>query len=158
MLFSCSTTRRGARNYYVQSTQALREWGDRNFLAYAVRRLAQLEWYYAEYEEADQLCRESLVINQELGDVRGIVASLSAYGGIATARGDLTRASQLFGAVDTYLESMKIRLVYMDRLERERNLSILRGRSEQAVLAQAWQQGTLMSIEQAIKFALQEQP
>jgi non-specific serine/threonine protein kinase len=148
----------GARNYYVQSTQALREWGDRNFLAYAVRRLAQLEWYYAEFEKAAQLCRESLVINQELGDVRGIVASLSAYAGIATAQGDLARASQLFGAVDTYLESMKIRLVYMDQLERERNLSILRGHPDTPALARAWEQGTLMGIEQAINFALQESP
>jgi tetratricopeptide (TPR) repeat protein len=148
----------GARNYYVQSTQALREWGDVNFLAYSVRRLAQLEWYYGEFEKAARLCRESLEINQELGDVRGIVASLSAYAGIATARGDLTRASKLFGAVETVLESMKIRLVYMDRLELERNLSILRGHSDQAAINLAWEQGTLMTIEQAIEFAMQENP
>jgi hypothetical protein len=58
--------------------------------------------------------------------------------------------------VETVLESMKIRLVYMDRLERERNLSILRGHSDQAALNLAWERGTLMSIEQAIEFALQE--
>jgi predicted ATPase/DNA-binding SARP family transcriptional activator len=143
-----------ARKYYEQSTQALRELEDRNFLAYAVRRLAQLYWYCGEYERATHLCRESLVINQELGDVRGIIACLSAYGGIAIARGDLTRAAKLFGAVETFLNSLYIRLVYMDRLERERNLSILYDQLVLASLDQAWKEGTSMSLEQAVEFAL----
>jgi predicted ATPase/DNA-binding SARP family transcriptional activator len=142
------------RKYYEQSTQALRELDDRNFLAYAVRRLAQLYWYCGEYERATHLCRESLVINQDLGDVRGIIACLSAYAGIATARGELTRAAKLFGAVETLLNSMHIRLVYMDRLERERNLSILYDQLVPASLEQAWKEGTSMSLEQAVEFVL----
>jgi predicted ATPase/DNA-binding SARP family transcriptional activator len=144
-----------ARKYYEQSTQALRGLGDRNFLAYAVRRLAQLYWYCGEYDKATLLCRESLLLNQELGDFRGVVACLAAYGGIATARGDMIRAARLFGAVETLLNSMHIRLVYMDRLERERNLSILYGQADTLVLDQAWKEGALLSVEQAVAFALQ---
>jgi tetratricopeptide (TPR) repeat protein len=146
----------GARSHYEQSIQALRKLEDRNFLAYAVRRLAQLTWYCGEFEKASQLCRESLRINQELGDVRGVIASLSAFGGIATARGNLVRAAQLFGAVETLLKSGNIRLVYMDRMERERNLSGLRSQLDPVALDLAWKMGAAMSLEQAIEFALQE--
>jgi predicted ATPase/DNA-binding SARP family transcriptional activator len=148
----------GARNYYEQSTQALRELQDRNFLAYAVRRLAQLTWYCGEYERAELLCRESLVINQELGDVRGIIASLSAYAAIATAQGRHMRAAQLFGAVDTLLLSRSIHMVYMDKLEHDRNLAILHDRLDPITLEQSRKKGASMSLEQAIDFALQEIP
>jgi non-specific serine/threonine protein kinase len=145
----------GARKYYDQSIRALQELGERNFLAYAARRRAQLDWYSGAYEKAAQLCRESLVINQELGDVRGMIACLSAYGGIATSQGDLTRAARLFGAVESLLMSRNLRLVYMDRMERERNLSLLRDQLDPAALDQAWKEGTSMSLEQAIELALQ---
>jgi predicted ATPase len=144
-----------ARSYYEQSTRVLRDLGDRNFLAYAVRRLAQLAWYCGEYEKASQLCRESLVINQELGDARGILASISAYAAIAVAQGKLIHAAQLFGAVETLLGSAKIRLVYMDRIERERNLSVLKSKLDEPALESAWKMGTRMGMEQAVNFALQ---
>lgn len=147
-----------ARKYYEQSTRALRELEDRNFLAYAVRRLAQLAWYCGEHEKAAGLCRESLMINQELGDVRGMVASLSGFAAIATAQGKLTLAAQIFGAVDALLSSMNMRLVYMDRLERERNLLVLHNQLDPADLDEAWKTGAAMSMEQATAFALQQTP
>jgi non-specific serine/threonine protein kinase len=147
-----------ASRYYEQSTRALRELEDRNFLAYAVRRLAQLAWYCGEHEKAAGLCSESLMINQELGDVRGMVASLSGFAAIATAQGKLTRAAQIFGAVDALLSSRNMRLVYMDRLERERNLLVLRDQLDPAALDEAWKTGAAMSMEQVTAFALQQTP
>jgi predicted ATPase/DNA-binding SARP family transcriptional activator len=147
-----------ARSYYKQGIQALRELEDRNFLAYAVRRLAQLDWNCGEYEKAASLCRESLTINLDLGDVRGTIASLSAYAAVATAQGKFTRAAQLFGAVDALLGDRNIRLAHMDRRERDRNLSILRDQFDLAALDQAWEEGTLMSMEQAVELALQGTP
>jgi non-specific serine/threonine protein kinase len=145
-----------ARNYYEQSARALRELNDRNFLAYTVRRLAQLAWYCSEFDKATQLCRESLMINRELGDIRGIIASLSAYAGVAAAQGQAARAAQLFAAVETLLKSRNIRLVYMDEKERERNLSVLNEQLSPSDLENAWKKGILMTMEQAVEFALQE--
>jgi predicted ATPase/DNA-binding SARP family transcriptional activator len=148
----------GARSCYEQSIRALRQLGERNFLAYAVRRLAQLSWYCGEYPTAVQLCRESLAINQELGDLRGILACLSGIAGIETAQGHLERAAQIYGAVDALLQARNIRLVHMDRKERERNLSILRGQLDPPALDLNWKIGTLMSVEETIEFALQGIP
>jgi tetratricopeptide (TPR) repeat protein len=145
----------GARNYYSQSAQALRELKDRNFLAYTVRRLAQLSWTCGEFDQAGRLCRESLVINQDLGDVRGVIASLAGYAGALAAQGEFNRAAQLLGAVETLLEARSIRLVHMDRLECERNLYVLRDQLNPADLVKAWQMGSLMTMDQAVEFAMQ---
>jgi tetratricopeptide (TPR) repeat protein len=146
----------GAQMHYEQSAKALREPGDRNFLAYVVRRLGQLAWYRGEFEKAAQLCKESLTLNQELGDERGVLASLSAYAGLVTVRGRAEVAAQLFGAVEALLGLKGIRLVHMDRMERDRNLAVLRTQFDSATLEKVWRRGASMTMEQAIEFALKE--
>jgi tetratricopeptide (TPR) repeat protein len=148
----------GSRSYYERSIHSLRQQEDRNFLAYAVRRLAQLNWYCGEYEQAAEFCRESLTINRELGDVRGILASLAAFAGIATAQSQLLRAAQIYGAVDALLAARNIRMMHMDRKERERNLSILQDRFDLPAFDQASGMGALMSMEEIVEFALQGIP
>lgn len=143
-----------AQSHYQQSASALREIRDRNFLAYVVRRLGQLAWHCGEFEKASIFCEESLTLNQDLGDERGVIASLSAFGGIAAAQGDLPRAAQLFGAVEEMLNSKNIRLVYMDRKELERNMAILRGQLNPAALEKAMKKGASMTVDQAVEFAL----
>jgi non-specific serine/threonine protein kinase len=143
-----------AQSHYEQSANALREIRDRNFLAYVVRRLGQLAWHCSEFDKAALLCIESLTINQELGDERGVIASLSAFAGNATAEGKLAQAAQLFGAVETLLRSKNIRLVYMDWLERERNIALLRDQLSPVAMKKAWKKGTSMTTEQAVEFAL----
>ncbi|HJS17145.1 MAG TPA: tetratricopeptide repeat protein [Anaerolineales bacterium] len=143
-----------AQIHYEQSASALREIRDRNFLAYVVRRLGQLAWHCSEFDKASLLCNESLTINQELGDERGVIASLSAFAGKATAEGNLAYAAQLFGAVETLLRSKNIRLVYMDRLERERNTAILGDQLSPDAMDKAWRKGISMTMEQAVDFAI----
>jgi tetratricopeptide (TPR) repeat protein len=143
-----------AQFHYEQSAEALRGINDRNYLAYVVRRLGQLAWHCGEFDRAALFCNESLTLNQELGDERGVIASLSAFAGIATARGDIAHASQLFGAVEALMGSKNIRLVYMDRMERERNVSIVREQLSQAALGKSWKKGRSMTMEQAVDFAI----
>jgi non-specific serine/threonine protein kinase len=53
-----------ARSLYEEAVAILRKPGDINFLAYAVRRLAQMLWRYGDYKRAVELCKESLKLNQ----------------------------------------------------------------------------------------------
>jgi non-specific serine/threonine protein kinase len=146
----------GALRHYGQSISALRELKDRNFLAYVVRRMGQLKWYQGEYEKAALYCRESLTLNQELGDERGVIASISAFSGIATAQGRLAPAAQLFGAVEVILRSKNIQLVHMDRMEYDRNVAILHAQLDLLTFEKVWRRGSSMTLEQAIEFALKE--
>ena len=145
-----------ARIHYEQSAGALRGIQDRNFLAYVVRRLGQLAWHSREFEKAALFCHESLTINQELGDERGVIASLSAFAGIATADGRHAYAAQLLGAVDALLKSKNIHLVQMDRMEYDRNLASVQAQVEQRTFEKAWTRGSSATVEQTVQFALKE--
>jgi non-specific serine/threonine protein kinase len=146
----------GALRHYGQSISALRELKDRSFLAYVVRRMGHLKWYQGEYEKAALFCRESLTFNQELGDERGVIASISAFAGNATAQGRLASAAQLFGAVEALLRSKNIHLVHMDRMEYDRNVSTLHAQLDPLTFEKVWRRGSSMTLEQAIEFALKE--
>ncbi len=145
-----------AEALYEISINALRAIDDRNFLAYSVRRLGQLAWYQGQFEKATLLCRESLVLNQKLRDDRGIIACLSAFADIALAHGNAVLGAQLFGAVQALLNARGIRLLQVDRIEFERNVTTLRAELDSATLEKAWTKGASMTLEQAIEFALRE--
>jgi hypothetical protein len=48
----------------------LSEMGDLNFLAYSVRRLAQLYWQEGRYDDAIDKLQESRTRNQDIADPR----------------------------------------------------------------------------------------
>ncbi|HET7375351.1 MAG TPA: hypothetical protein VFK30_01510, partial [Anaerolineae bacterium] len=93
-------------------------------------------------------------------------ACLAGFGDIAVSQGKLERAAQLMAAVDTQLAStgtrnhvgavsaLGVRLLYIDKIEYERNLSILQSQMDEASFAAAWSKGQMMTLDQAIEFAL----
>jgi hypothetical protein len=118
--------------------------------------MGQLKSYQGEYEKAALLCSESLTFNQELGDERAVIASISAFAGIATAQGRLVPAGHLFGAVEALLRSKNIQLVHMDRMEYDRNVATLHAQLDSLTFEKVWRRGSSMTLEQAIEFALKE--
>jgi len=145
-----------ARTLYQESVNTLREAGDRISLALAIRRLGQLALHEENHETAIALCAESLKMNREIEDQRGILASLSSFAAIAQARGQVQAAAQLFGAVQALLSAMNLRFLRMDRIEHERNLVALNALSGRASLEKAQSKGMVMTTEQAVEFALKQ--
>jgi tetratricopeptide (TPR) repeat protein len=139
-----------ARSLYADTTAILRELGDLNFLAYSVRRLAQLYWLEGRYAEAIAHLQESLNLNLEVTDPRGIIACLAGFAAIAVAKGQFERAAQLMGAVETQLASLGIRLLYIDRMEYERNLSYLHANLDEKMLNRFRERGNAMTLDQSI--------
>lgn len=146
-----------ARSYYEEAKMFLREIGDVNFLAYLVRRLGQLAWRDGDNEKAIALCKESLNLNQEVGDTRGMVACLAGFAAIAMAQSSFERAAKLMSAVETQLSLIGIRLLYLDKIEYDRNLALLHEKLDEKTLARFWAKGRGLTFEQAIEFALKDQ-
>lgn len=144
-----------ARTSFDGAARILREAGDVNFLAYSLRRLAQLDWQLGSYQKANALCGESLRLNQEVGDPRGTIASLAGFAAIAVARAEYERAAKLMAAVETQLASIGIRLLYVDKMEYDRNLTKVRVELEEKSLAKLWAQGRAFNLDQAIEYALE---
>jgi len=145
-----------ARSLFEESFVVLTGPGDINFLAYSIRRLGQLAWREGDYEKAIALCKESLNLNQEVGDPRGIMACVAWFAAIAMAKGEFERATKLLSAVETQLTSIGIRLLFVDKMEYERNLALLRTKLDEKILNKFWTIGKTMSLDDAIVFALEE--
>ena len=145
-----------ARSIFEESVAILKEIGDKNFLAYSVRRLGFLAWREKDFAGAIALCQESLSLNRELGDLRGVLACLAAFADIAVVQGKFARAAQIMAAVETQLAAMGMRLLPVDKMEYERNLAQLRAQFDERTLNKFWGKGKEISLELATAFALQE--
>ncbi|HLO14762.1 MAG TPA: tetratricopeptide repeat protein, partial [Anaerolineales bacterium] len=145
-----------AHSLYEEVVTILRDTGDLNFLAYAVRRLGQLLWREGEYEQAIALCKESLNLNQQVGSPRGVIGCLAGFAAIAVARAKYQSAARLMAAVETQMASLGITPMYMDQQEYDRNLARLRAKLDEQTLAKFWAKGKAMSLEETIAFALEE--
>jgi predicted ATPase/DNA-binding SARP family transcriptional activator len=145
-----------ARSFYEETAAILREHGDKNFLAYSVRRLGQLACRQGDYEKAIALSKESLSLNQKVGDRRGVMACIASFAAIAVARGRFEHAARLMASVEHQLASIGTRLLQLDKFEYERNLAILRERLDEKSLAACLARGRAITIEQAIASALDE--
>jgi tetratricopeptide (TPR) repeat protein len=145
-----------ARSIFEECVAVQREIGDKNFLAYSVRRLGLLAWREKDFERATVLCQESLSLNLELGDPRGVLACLAGFADIAVVQGKFARAAQIMAAVETQLATMVMRLLPVDKMEYERNLALLRTQLDEKILNKFWDKGKAMSLQQAISFALKE--
>src|SRR5215213_3057999 len=145
-----------ARLIYEETVSILREIGDKNFLAYSVRRLGLLAWRENDYHKAAGLCKESLSLNRELGDLRGVLACVTGFADIAVVQRKFERAARLMAAVESQLASMGMRLLPVDKMEYEHNLAHLRANMDEKALAKFWAKGREMSFEQVIAFALEE--
>lgn len=145
-----------ARSIYEEAVAVQREIGDRNFLAYSVRRLGLLAWREKDFARATVLCQESLSLNLELGDPRGVLACLAGFADIAVVQGKFERAAQIMAAVESQLAAMGMRLLPVDKLEYERNLALLRIQLDEKKFAKFWTKGKAMSLDDTIDFALEE--
>ena len=65
------------------------------------------------------------------------------------------KAAQLFGAVEFLNESI-IRMEPSDHKDFDHYVAVVRGQLDEAAFAKAWGEGRLMTMEQAIAFALEE--
>jgi non-specific serine/threonine protein kinase len=144
-----------ARSFYEEANTFLREIGDANFLAYSVRRLGQLAWRDGDDKESFTLCQESLRLNQKVNDIRGVIACLAGFAAIAVLQGKFERATKLMAAVEAQLTSIGIRLLFLDKFDYERNLTLLREKLDEKILNKFWAKGRAMSLEQTIAFALE---
>jgi serine/threonine-protein kinase PknK len=143
-----------AGSVYEEAAAILKNYGEIYFLAYCVRRLGQLAWSAGDFQKALALCRESLEMNQQVRDLRGVCACMAGFAAIAAARGDCEQAAVLAGSVEAQLASLGVGLIVMDRMEFDRTLGHLQAALPEEKLAKLRAKGRALSLEQAIELAL----
>jgi tetratricopeptide (TPR) repeat protein len=103
------------------------------------------------------LVRKSLVRSQKLDNKTQIAFCLTLAGVIQTVR-DAARAARLFGAAEKLLQSLNAALDPSGSLEYDSNLADTRNRLGEEAFANAWQEGRMLTLEQAVDEAMRIGP
>jgi hypothetical protein len=81
---------------------------------------------------------------------------LSAY--LALALGTMGRAARLRGAAETRREASSVPLSPTEQATDEIDIATIRAALGEAAFEAAWAEGRAMTLEQAVAYALDEQP
>jgi tetratricopeptide (TPR) repeat protein len=99
---------------------------------------------------------ESLAHQRDAGFQRFIPNTLISLAGLEAALGQAERAARLFGAADVLREAMGVRLSVSEREAYDRDIAVARSALGEGPFAAAWAAGRALSLEDAIRFALDE--
>jgi len=141
-----------ASQFYEESIEIHRQ--QRSRLA-GVSPLFNLAWVslHKGYDfKAKVLFNEVFNLFKENGSQFGMRVCLMGFAGLLAVTGKSEEAAQLFGAVESLLQSMEL----AEQKEFDHSVSVVRGQLDEATFAKAWTKGRAMTLDQAIVYALEE--
>lgn len=103
---------------------------------------------------AAEVLRQGLTIAQELGSTRQSIAILEAIGWLMTASGHPTRAAMLLATAQARYSPHALSRPLALRVEYHSHLESASAGADEVAWQEAWAKGKVMSIEEALQFAL----
>lgn len=143
-----------ARTQFTRLEALLSKTSDKHRLNVARSELAHIDRYEGHTEPAERLYFETIVEWQKLGHRAAVANQLECLAFIANARLQNKRAATMLGAAEILRETIKMSMTPVEQEEYNQQVGELRTRLDQKVLEAAWNSGRLMSMDQAIAFAL----
>ncbi len=144
-----------ARSRFEACVPLFVEFKDRQRIVMLRSELAHLERRQGHIPEAKKLYRETMREWQELGHRAAIAHQLECFAMLAKAGEDGQRAARIFGAAEALRERINIPMQPVERIEYDREVHELRGGMNQGEFAKYWAVGRILSMEEAIRFALE---
>jgi tetratricopeptide (TPR) repeat protein len=159
----------GAWALLSESWTLFREVGNRSFSAFSLMGLGLVSLHRCQFEQATAQLKESLIqfsaVNFEGGV--GIFNCVHGLARVAAAEGSqegmlrekkLARAVRLFGAAEALFEAISdLSFVVADRAEGDRQVTTIHAQLDESTFAAAWEEGRVMTMEQAIAYALEDE-
>ncbi|HVN56314.1 MAG TPA: tetratricopeptide repeat protein [Anaerolineaceae bacterium] len=130
-----------AKRIYEESASILRTIGSKSFLAYPLRRLGYMALNENNIPIASGYFRESLSVNREVGDKRGIAACLTSLAALAIHLGKPVDAARLYGVVESRLEFLSVNLLDTDQMELANIRNQISTHLDQATFTTAFTEG-----------------
>ncbi len=94
---------------------------------------------------------------QETGNHWNIAYTLAAFIALAVAQQDMRRAATLFGATENFYALLRFLMSPLERDHHERDLAATRAVLGEEIFSALWTEGSALTIEQAVAYALDEQ-
>jgi predicted ATPase/DNA-binding SARP family transcriptional activator len=146
-----------AGKYYEQGLKTARELRGQNALPLFLFNYAWVSLHAGNYPNARSMFKECLELRTKDGNTNGIIDCLAGFAGILGITGRDEEAAQLFGAFEHLLQEGAVRSMDpSDQKEVDHYLGIVREQLDEATFAKAWAEGSEMTLEQAVAFAVEE--
>ena len=135
----------------------MRELEARTVIANTLNCLGALALSQGDFASAKALQRESLALQRDLGDRRGIQNTLDGLAEEASLLGNSLRAAAIWGAAERLQEEIGCPMVPSELPRHNQNVAAARAAlADDVAFDRAWQDGRAMTLEQTIEFALKE--
>jgi predicted ATPase/class 3 adenylate cyclase len=108
------------------------------------------------FDDALEATREALRIRRGEGDLQHILDSLSRVAAIHARAGGLVTASQLLSSSLHLHEQRGMQVPLYQEERNDGTLELIRDGLDDAVLAEAWEQGARLTLDEAVALALNE--
>jgi predicted ATPase/DNA-binding CsgD family transcriptional regulator len=137
-----------------------REIGERQATTSALYTLAILAQTEGKDEQARNLFEEGVRLSAELGNEADVAHCLKGLASMYGAEGKLVRAARLWGAEEALLEKLEdsVYTYVPDRALHRSQVAAARSQLDEAAWAAAWTEGRMMSLDQAVEYALEPAP
>ncbi|HEX8990426.1 MAG TPA: adenylate/guanylate cyclase domain-containing protein [Anaerolineales bacterium] len=144
-----------ARKQFATLEPLFLDLGDKHRTNMIRSELAHIERYEGRYEKAEAMYRETLPEWQRLGHRAAVAHQIECFAAIAHIRGERERAARLYGAAERLRERINIPMTELERAEYDLAIARLRSETDEAVFTSSWAAGRALSIDQAIRLALE---
>jgi predicted ATPase/DNA-binding winged helix-turn-helix (wHTH) protein len=146
-----------ARELYEQALEVARELGTPFEMGHALNEIGRAECDEGRHDLARKHSAEGMTILHRLGNRPGVIDSLEGLAGVAAATGAPQRAARLWGAADVLRQEIgNVRSVH-ESIAYERKVKAVRAILTREAFDQAWDEGRAMSLDDAVRYALDEQ-
>ncbi len=143
-----------ARAVLEESLGIWREIGERAYLANTLTSLSEVLIDQNDIAAAQPLLVESLNIARALGDKRTTAFLLENFARVAIIQGDGLRAVKLVGAASALRQTIGAPLPEAEQKILDERLQTAREQFGENVVAELWEQGKTMTMEEAVEGAL----
>jgi hypothetical protein len=133
-----------------------REMDDKYGIAAALHGLGLLACSEGDFATAGAMLRESLSLRRAMGNRRYLAESLEAWAQLSIAAGKIRMAARLFGAAEALREMVGAPRPAVDHAEYTQAMAELHAQLDEAAFSWTWSEGRAMTLEQAVKYALEE--
>ena len=145
----------GARVLLEESLAIARELEDKSGIAFSLNNLGNVAADQGDYGGARVLLEESLTIRRVLGAKAVIADDLKAFATLAAREVQEARGARLWGAAAALRETFGSPLPPAKHEKQERETTAVRETLGEDAFAAAWAEGRVMTMEQAIEYALE---
>ena len=143
-----------ALSFHEESLALWRELNSKDGIACALHNLGFLAHGRGDDMQALSYFREGLALVWELKDKRGVAEAIAGLAVVAGAQGQTIRAARLLGQIEALLTSIGASLDMADQTEHDKSMADARARLCVDAFEAARAEGRVMSLEQAVVFAL----